>query len=43
MAQKLVASHPKNGAYTELFAGLDVSITEANNGGWGKSIIPWRQ
>jgi hypothetical protein len=33
--QKLVAQDPKNGAYTELFAGLDESITQKDNGGWG--------
>lgn len=31
---KFLTYPPKNGAYTELFAGLDQSITEANNGGW---------
>ncbi|KAL2814129.1 short-chain dehydrogenase [Aspergillus granulosus] len=31
---KLVAQDPKNGAYSELFAGLDESITQADNGGW---------
>jgi hypothetical protein len=34
--QNFIASEAINGAYTELFAGLDPSITEANNGGWGK-------
>lgn len=27
---------PKNGAYTELFAGLSDTIDEKNNGGWRK-------
>ncbi|USP80366.1 Putative Short-chain dehydrogenase [Curvularia clavata] len=31
---KLMASHPNNGAYTELFAGLSPTITEKDNGGW---------
>ncbi|CEJ62748.1 hypothetical protein PMG11_11239 [Penicillium brasilianum] len=31
---KMVAQDPKNGAYTELFAGLDESITRKDNGGW---------
>ncbi|KAH8597150.1 short-chain dehydrogenase [Bisporella sp. PMI_857] len=31
---KLITHHPKNGAYTELFAGLHPSITEKDNGGW---------
>ncbi|PCG95161.1 Short-chain dehydrogenase/reductase SDR [Penicillium occitanis (nom. inval.)] len=31
---KLVAQDPRNGAYTELFAGLDESITQKDNGGW---------
>jgi hypothetical protein len=31
---KLIASEAKKGAYTELFAGLDPSITDTNNGGW---------
>ncbi|KAH8674172.1 short-chain dehydrogenase [Xylariales sp. PMI_506] len=30
----LIASEPKNGAYTELFAGLSPSITEKDNGKW---------
>jgi NAD(P)-dependent dehydrogenase (short-subunit alcohol dehydrogenase family) len=30
---KLMTSHPKNGAYTELFAGLSPTITEKDNGG----------
>jgi hypothetical protein len=38
--QKLVASHPKNGAYTELFASLSPTITDANSGGWGKLVFP---
>ncbi|KAF7554073.1 hypothetical protein G7Z17_g3156 [Cylindrodendrum hubeiense] len=29
-----VSHHPKNGAYTELFAGLSDNITDKNNGGW---------
>lgn len=28
---------PKNGAYTELFAGLSDTIDEKDNGGWRKS------
>ncbi|KAL2833906.1 hypothetical protein BDW59DRAFT_168928 [Aspergillus cavernicola] len=31
---KLVSQHPKNDAYTGLFAGLDQSITQEDNGGW---------
>ncbi|KAH7127746.1 hypothetical protein B0J13DRAFT_564463 [Dactylonectria estremocensis] len=31
---KLIAHPPKNGAYTELFAGLHPSITEKDNGSW---------
>jgi len=31
--QKLTTSHPKNGAYTELFAGVSPTITK-DNGGW---------
>ncbi|KAM5349561.1 hypothetical protein ACJ41O_006066 [Fusarium nematophilum] len=31
---KLISHPPKNGAYTELFAGLDASITIADTGGW---------
>ncbi|KAH8676576.1 short-chain dehydrogenase [Tricladium varicosporioides] len=41
---KFIAHHPKNGAYTELFAGLHSSITEEDNGGWvspfGKKEAP---
>lgn len=36
--QKLISHAPINGAYTELFAGLHSSITQENNGGWGKSM-----
>lgn len=32
--QKLTTSHPKNSAYTELFAGVSLTITEKDNGGW---------
>lgn len=32
----MISHDPINGAYTELFAGLHPSITEKNNGGWGK-------
>ncbi|KAK6222189.1 short-chain dehydrogenase [Colletotrichum tabaci] len=35
---KLLSSDPKNGAYTELFAGLSTAITGASNGGW---VIPY--
>ncbi|KAI8231316.1 Riboflavin kinase [Colletotrichum sp. SAR 10_86] len=31
---KLISHPPKNGAYTELFAGLDQSITSEDNGSW---------
>ncbi|KAK3354089.1 hypothetical protein B0T25DRAFT_225420 [Lasiosphaeria hispida] len=31
---KFVSSEPKNGAYTELFAGLSPTISEKDNGGW---------
>ncbi|OCK94113.1 uncharacterized protein K441DRAFT_677636 [Cenococcum geophilum 1.58] len=31
---KLATSHPKNGAYAELFAGVSSTITEKDNGGW---------
>ncbi|GIZ49335.1 hypothetical protein CKM354_001236700 [Cercospora kikuchii] len=31
---KMIAHPPINGAYTELFAAFDKSITSANNGGW---------
>ncbi|GKT76811.1 short-chain dehydrogenase [Colletotrichum tofieldiae] len=31
---KLISHPPKKGAYTQLFAGLDSSITEDDNGGW---------
>lgn len=37
--QKLISSEPKNGAYTELFAGLSDTITEDNNGGWGELLL----
>ncbi|KAK1656469.1 short-chain dehydrogenase [Colletotrichum phormii] len=33
-AFKLISHPPKNGAYTELFAGLDQSITMEYSGGW---------
>ena len=35
----MVAQDPKKGAYTELFAGLDESITRKDNGGWGMYTI----
>ncbi|KAK9373440.1 uncharacterized protein V1513DRAFT_432845 [Lipomyces chichibuensis] len=31
---RMISNHPKNGAYTQLFAGLHPSITEKDNGGW---------
>ncbi|KAM5354092.1 hypothetical protein ACJ41O_000742 [Fusarium nematophilum] len=31
---KYIAHEPKNGAYTQLFAGLSPAITEKHNGGW---------
>ncbi|CCF45044.1 short-chain dehydrogenase [Colletotrichum higginsianum] len=31
---KLISHPPKNGAYTQLFAGLDRSVTSEDNGGW---------
>ncbi|KFZ24489.1 hypothetical protein V502_01024 [Pseudogymnoascus sp. VKM F-4520 (FW-2644)] len=34
LVQNLITYPPINGAYTELFAGLDKSITQRNNGGW---------
>ena len=34
--QKLITHPPKNGAYTELFAGLHPSFTKTDNGGWGE-------
>ncbi|KAH7176740.1 short-chain dehydrogenase [Dactylonectria macrodidyma] len=41
---RLIAHPPRNGAYTELFAGLHPSITEKDNGGWvspfGKKEAP---
>lgn len=40
-SQKLISSDPINGAYTELFAGLSDTITEENNGGWGKKPLPF--
>ena len=38
MQQKMLASDPKNGAYTELFAGLSTTIKEKDNGGWGELL-----
>ncbi|GKT66267.1 short-chain dehydrogenase [Colletotrichum tofieldiae] len=35
---RMIARDPKNGAYTELFAGLSPTITETNNGGW---VVPF--
>ncbi|KXH32725.1 short-chain dehydrogenase [Colletotrichum salicis] len=35
MKKKLISHPPKKGAYTELFAGLDQSITMEYSGGWG--------
>lgn len=35
----MLSSEPKNGAYTELFAGLSPEITENNNGGWSKLCL----
>ncbi|KAK2027554.1 short-chain dehydrogenase [Colletotrichum zoysiae] len=35
---KMLAREPKNGAYTELFAGLSPDITRANTGDW---VIPF--
>ena len=39
MSQRLITHHPKNGAYTELFAGLSPTITEQNNGGWSRFCL----
>ncbi|KAG5762625.1 hypothetical protein H9Q72_009289 [Fusarium xylarioides] len=36
---KLIAHAPKNGAYTQLFASHSPTITEKENGCWGKSFI----
>ncbi|KAK1979052.1 short-chain dehydrogenase [Colletotrichum cereale] len=35
---KIIAREPKNGAYTELFAGLSPDITSANAGDW---VVPF--
>jgi hypothetical protein len=32
----MIAHPPINGAYTQLYAGLDKSITRADNGGWSE-------
>ncbi|KAH6714737.1 short-chain dehydrogenase [Leptodontidium sp. MPI-SDFR-AT-0119] len=36
---KLITHHPKKGPYTELFAGLSLTITEHNNGGWARKDL----
>lgn len=36
--QKCLGADAIKGAYSELFAGLDQSITIENNGCWGKSF-----
>ena len=32
--QKPTTSHPRNSAYTELFAGVSPTVTEKDNSGW---------
>ncbi|KAH9205647.1 hypothetical protein DL95DRAFT_397449, partial [Leptodontidium sp. 2 PMI_412] len=36
---KLITHHPKKGPYTELFAGLSLTITEHNDGGWARKDL----